>query len=130
MPRFTMDDRAVDILDVNESSFVGAGRWVVLAALFSGFNSRLLVVWDVFSAAVGSSRSSCLGGSEGLPVRFFWFIRGSCFTTFLFASLPSPPDVMCPDLLDFALACDVGVAGCVPLSAAAPECPLLVLTVG
>ena len=115
-----MDDRAVDNLDVNESSFVGAGRWVVLAALFSGFNFRLLVVWDVFSASVGSSRLSCLGGSRGLLVRFFWFMRGPCFTTFLFASLPSPPDVMCPDLLDFALACDVGVAGCVPSSAAAP----------
>ena len=33
-PRFTIDDRAVDNLDVSEFSFLGAVRWVGSAIFF------------------------------------------------------------------------------------------------
>ena len=58
-PRFTMDDRAVDNLDVKEFSLLGSVRWVGLVMLFSGLGFGRLRCCFGCPAVGGSLRSIC-----------------------------------------------------------------------
>ena len=122
--RFTIDDRAVDSLDVKEFSFLGSACWVVLVMLFSRLDFGWLVCCFGGLVVGGSLRSICCGRSE-------WML-GGCFgaVIFLLAVSSSPLCVfgrVRSDLSDFALLCNDGVLGCAPLLGVVLGGPLLAL---
>ena len=123
-PRFTIDDRAVDNLDVKEFSFPGAVRWVGLAMLFSGLGFGRLMCCFVCPVVGGSLRSFCWGRSEWLLGGLSWVVTSLLVAS---SSLFGVIGSVCSDLSDLTLICGDGVLGCVPFPAPVLGGPLLAL---